>query len=79
MPIYDFRCPDGHTFDHYCRVADRNKPVTCECGKSANRIMSLPHFHLNGTDPGFPTAYDKWADMHEKEARKPENPNLKHI
>jgi len=28
--------------------------------------MSSPSVQLDGTDPGFPDAYDKWAARHEK-------------
>lgn len=45
--------------------------VSCkECNEPARRIISVPTFHLNGADPGFPTAYDKWARDHEKGAKK---------
>ena len=42
MPTYEFRCPDGHTFDRFYRkmsdaVAELECPV---CGKLASRQLS---------------------------------------
>ncbi len=36
------------------------------CGDLMQRIISGTSFKLDGTDPAFPTAYDKWARQHEK-------------
>lgn len=30
MPLYDFVCPHGHTFEKNVPIADRNEPVPCE-------------------------------------------------
>ena len=30
MPIYDFECPHGHRFEHFCSMADRLKETPCE-------------------------------------------------
>ena len=42
MPTYDFRCPDGHTFDRFYRkMSDAVLEVPCpECGKPATRQIS---------------------------------------
>ena len=34
--------------------------VNCACGAIANRIIGMPRVALDGTDPSFPGAYDKW-------------------
>lgn len=42
MPTYEFRCPDGHTFDRFYRkISDAATEVECpECGKVATRQLS---------------------------------------
>jgi putative FmdB family regulatory protein len=42
MPTYEFRCPDGHTFDRFYRkMSDAVAEVPCpECGKPATRQLS---------------------------------------
>lgn len=37
MPIYVFKCEDGHQFDLYLKLKDYDTPQTCECGKRAKR------------------------------------------
>lgn len=51
MPIYEYRCPDGHTFEVFQRMADA--PVKkCEvCGKSPVEKVLFPvavHFKGSG-------------------------------
>ena len=42
MPTYEFRCPDGHTFDRFYRsISSAESEIACpECGKLAARQMS---------------------------------------
>lgn len=44
MPIYEFRCPDGHAFSRWRGVAERNGLVDCpECGEAGKRaFISAP-------------------------------------
>ena len=30
------------------------------------RLIGMPRVALDGTDPGFPGAYSKWADVREQ-------------
>jgi len=30
MPLYDWKCPHGHTFEKNVKIAERNEPVPCE-------------------------------------------------
>ena len=51
MPIYEYRCPDGHTFEVFQRMAD--PPVSaCEvCGKAPVEKLLYPvavHFKGSG-------------------------------
>lgn len=42
MPTYEFRCPDGHTFDQFFRTISAAQPeMPCpHCGKTAQRQIS---------------------------------------
>jgi putative FmdB family regulatory protein len=42
MPTYEFRCPDGHTFERFYRsISGGEAEVPCpQCGKTATRQMS---------------------------------------
>jgi hypothetical protein len=62
--IFDFRCPDGHTTEHF--VSDDVRQVRCNCGAESERIISPIRFHLEGASGHFPTATDKWIREHEK-------------
>lgn len=67
--MFDFTCDScGHTHERYVDVNCRTD--TCpKCGSTAKRIISPVRSKLDGTDPGFPDAYDKWARVHEQQAR----------
>jgi len=53
VPIYEYRCPDGHEFEVVQRMVD--DPVTeCEvCGKPVQRVFSPVAVHYKGS--GFYT------------------------
>ena len=42
MPVYEFKCPEGHRFDRILKVADYNVPQGCKCGLYAKRLISIP-------------------------------------
>lgn len=61
MPLYTYRCPDGHTFDQHgkldgsdaptdCRVCVDPESVNCRCGKSVSKIVSAPARIFPGAD-----------------------------
>lgn len=68
IKVYDFRCNCGHIFEQF--VAEGVETSRCGCGANAVRIASATKCILNGADPGFPGAHDKWAKDHEKAAKK---------
>lgn len=43
--------------------------VACSCGEIAKRVIGMPRVALDGTDPSFPGAYDRWARIREENAR----------
>ena len=40
MPTYDFRCPNGHTFDVFQKMSDSPTRPCPECGETAERLIS---------------------------------------
>ena len=53
MPLYDYRCVNGHTFEVMQRMSDA--PITeCEqCGAPVQRVLHPPAVHFKGS--GFYT------------------------
>jgi putative FmdB family regulatory protein len=49
VPVYEYRCDKGHTFEAIQRMSD--EPLsTCEvCGKPAQRVLYAPAIHFKGT------------------------------
>ena len=50
MPIYEYRCPDGHTFEVFQRMAD-DPSEECEiCGKSpVEKVLYPVSVHFKGS------------------------------
>jgi putative FmdB family regulatory protein len=75
MPIYEYRCKKGHTFDVMQRFSD--DPLTeCEvCAAPAQRVLHAPAVHFKGS--GFyNTDYGtkkRSREMKEKEGAKSES------
>jgi len=40
MPTYEYRCPQGHTFDVFQKMSDEPGADCPECGKAAERQLS---------------------------------------
>ena len=53
MPLYDYRCENGHIFEVMQRMSD--DPITeCEeCGAPVQRVLHAPAVHFKGS--GFYT------------------------
>ena len=66
--LRDFCCQECHTSVE--RFVDSSlSAVPCECGGTANRMIGMPTVRLDGTDPSFPGAYEKWANIREQNAK----------
>jgi putative FmdB family regulatory protein len=64
MPIYEYRCENGHDFEAFQSMSDEALD-TCEvCGAPAQRRLSAPAIHYKGS--GFYT-----TDYARKGAKKP--------
>lgn len=72
MPTYEFRCPDGHEFDHFYRsISASQMELPCpRCGKTAQRLMSAgAGLHFKGS--GFYiTDYGKDGKKDQRPAAK---------
>jgi putative FmdB family regulatory protein len=40
LPTYEYRCPEGHTFEKFQRMTDPTGADCPECGVPAERILS---------------------------------------
>jgi len=67
MPIYEYRCGEGHAFEVMQRISD-DPLERCEvCGKPAARVFHPPAVHFKGS--GFyNTDYGTRKRAKEKEA-----------
>jgi putative FmdB family regulatory protein len=67
MPIYEYRCPNGHTFELFQRMAD-DPPERCEvCGEAPlERVLYPIAVHFKGS--GFySTDYGRGSRKQAKE------------
>jgi putative FmdB family regulatory protein len=49
MPIYEYRCEKGHTFETLQRMSD-DPLESCEsCGAPATRVLHAPAVHFKGS------------------------------
>jgi putative FmdB family regulatory protein len=89
MPIYEYRCPNGHTFELFQRMTDA-PPEVCEiCGEGpVTKVLYPAAIHFKGS--GFySTDYgrkgrraaskdgDSGGDSGEKKEKKSETPESK--
>ena len=49
MPIYEYRCENGHTFEVMQRMADDPLDVCQTCDAPAQRVLSAPAIHFKGS------------------------------
>ncbi len=49
MPVYEYRCEEGHEFEVIQRMSD-DALTSCEiCGSPAQRVLYAPAIHFKGT------------------------------
>jgi putative FmdB family regulatory protein len=53
VPIYEYRCPDGHEFEVFQNMTDDPVAECQECGKPVERVFSPVAVHYKGS--GFYT------------------------
>ena len=79
MPIYEYRCPNGHTFELFQRMSDPQPDACVTCGAGPVEKLLFPvavHFKGSGfysTDYGSrkAKAKDNDASSTEKSSDKP--------
>lgn len=73
--LRDFHCDFcGETSEKY--IDSETRQATCVCGETANRVIGMPRVALDGTDPAYPTAYDRWANVREANRAHKQNEAL---
>jgi putative FmdB family regulatory protein len=50
MPLYDFQCEKGHTFERMVTLADFETPQFCACQSPANRVIRPVRFSVEAVD-----------------------------
>ena len=70
MPTYEYRCPKGHTFEHFFRtISSAESQMKCpECGALAERKMSGGSALLFKGSGFYITDYGKDGKKHERKA-----------
>ena len=68
MPTYEYRCPNGHSFDVFQRMSDEPKAECPECGAGAERQLSAGAGLLFKGEGFYITDYR--SDSYKKAAAK---------
>jgi putative FmdB family regulatory protein len=71
MPVYTYRCLDGHHTDVLSSYTDRKDTIPCEkCGKESNLVLVACGVQLDAISGDFPGATFKWERDHVKRAER---------
>ena len=49
MPIYEYKCDNGHSFDVLQKMSDESLTECVECGAPAHRVLTAPAVHFKGS------------------------------
>src|SRR3954451_10856934 len=49
MPIYEYKCDNGHVFDVIQRMTEEPLTKCEECGAPAARVLTAPAIHFKGS------------------------------
>lgn len=74
--LRDFICDENHINERFIDSEIDNIPCKT-CGKPAVRMLGYGTIILDGTDPGLPGAWEKWANIREKRHRQTAEKNRK--
>ena len=68
MPTYNYKCKScDHIQEEFRFFEERTKIATCvKCGSSSRQTVSTPRIILDGSDPNFVAAHDRWVKYHEQ-------------
>jgi predicted nucleic acid-binding Zn ribbon protein len=74
MILFDFKCNECGKIEEHMVPQHIHQIVHLERGNKCKGVMtrqiSPVRSILDGTDPGFPSAYEKWARDHEKAGQR---------
>lgn len=49
MPIYEYKCDNGHVFDVMQKMSEEALTECVECGAPAHRVLTAPAVHFKGS------------------------------
>lgn len=49
MPIYEYKCENGHVFEVIQKMTDEPLRACEECGAPASRVLTPPAIHFKGS------------------------------
>lgn len=49
MPIYEYKCDNGHVFDVLQKMSEDPLTECVECGAPAQRVLTAPAVHFKGS------------------------------
>lgn len=49
MPIYEYKCENGHVFEAIQKMTDEPLRECQECGAPASRVLTPPAIHFKGS------------------------------
>jgi putative FmdB family regulatory protein len=49
VPIYEYKCDNGHVFDVLQKMSDESLTECVECGAPAQRVLTAPAVHFKGS------------------------------
>jgi putative FmdB family regulatory protein len=53
MPLYDYKCGEGHRFERMLPLARYSEPQTCDCGASARKLLCAPRILSDAIPPTY--------------------------
>lgn len=69
IKVFDFLCTHCNRVEEKFTVDDVVSHCSL-CGKEETKLITSMNFKLDGTDPSYTTEWDRWAKVHEKEAKR---------
>lgn len=71
MPIYVYKCKEGHITEKYLAIRDRDNEYNCPiCEATLIRQLTACKFKLDGCSGDFPTEYGLWDKRHDEKLRQ---------
>ncbi len=82
MPMYDYRCDNGHVTEQIVPLAERDKAADCPCGKAAKRVLLTPPridwLAMGAQRDASPEFIDRFDRLHKQQKDKEERSAREH-